>query len=276
MINLSALYSNYIDSLKEEKERDPYRLFISDVGKCPRQVGYRLVGTEKNIVSKQTLINKNIMFDVALHMEEMMMEALNKEGLLIAFQDDVDVYDRENWGGRLDFIADVEGTRVVEFKTVASGAFRHGLDYPHYRKQSMTYDMYCRDVYNLEAVPLLPFFDRGGTNTWQWEEVQPDDHLITSLMDELEEVRADAKEGNVFYPQLSRQLFKRSYEKQLVCEAPWDCGWCDYSDECEPDMSKSVWAVRDDNREPWTVKRAANPLVLEKWATKELENIHAV
>jgi hypothetical protein len=274
LINLSALYSNYIDSLKETKERDPYRLFISDVGKCPRQVGYRLIGADKNYVSEQTLINKNIMFEVALHMEEMMMSALEREGILIAFQEDVEVYDRENWGGRLDFVADVEGIRVVEFKTVASGAFRHGLDYPHYRKQSMTYDMYCRDVYGLEAVPLLPFFDRGGTNTWQYEEVQPDDHLIASLMDELDAVRVDAQNDMVISPKLPKKLFKRSYEKQLVYEPPWDCGWCDWSDECNPDMGKSVWAERKDSREPWTVKKAADRELLMKWATKELENIH--
>jgi CRISPR/Cas system-associated exonuclease Cas4 (RecB family) len=273
MINLSQIYAEYLSSLKEEKERDPYRLFVSDVGKCPRQVGYRLIGTAKNPEAEQTGWNRSIMFDNALHMEQRMIEALEWKGLLIAEQMDVDVYDRDNWGGRFDMIANLDGIRVVEYKTANSNAFRHDFDRDDYRLQASTYHVYCEDEYGLTAPPLIPLFDRGGTNTYKWEEVEVEPERVAMLMDELEWVRKDAKNDMVLTPQLDKVLVKRSYEKALVLEAPWDCGWCDYSDECQPDMSTSTWAKRTDNREPWTVCKAADPTILEEWATRETEEL---
>ena len=273
MINLSEIYSNYLDSLKEEKTRDPFRLFVSDVGKCPRQVACRMLGTEKNPEAAQSVFNRNIMFDNALHMESRMIEALKWDGRLIAEQEDVDVYDHENWGGRFDIIADVDGRRVIEYKTANSNAFRHDFDRDDYRLQASVYDIYCRELYTLTARPLIPLFDRGGTNTYKWEEVNVSKGQVFYLMNELDDVRATMKVGGELPPKLGKILKKRSYDKELVLEPPWDCGWCDYSDVCKPETGKSVWARRDDNREPWTVCRAADPAVLANWALIELENI---
>jgi hypothetical protein len=271
MLNLSEVYSDYLDSLKEDKDRDPHRLFLSDVGKCPRQVGYRLLETEKNPVNDQTRWNKTIMFANALYMEDVMAKALSRKGVLVAYQEDVDVYDRVNWGGRLDIVADLDGVRVVEFKTLNPNAFRHGLDYPHYRGQAMSYDVYCKEVYDLTAAPFLAYFDRAGQNTFQVEIVETDEHYVRTTMDTLEKVRNEAIANTVTYPKLDKVLVMRSYDKQLVYEPQWGCQWCDYSDVCKPDMSKSVWATRDDNRSPWTIKRAADPAILEAYATKTLE-----
>lgn len=268
MVNLSQIYAEYIDSLKDKKVRDPQRLFVSDVGHCPRSVSYRIQETEKNPVADQTLWNKTIMFDLAQQMEWRMVEALDHAGLLIAEQLDVDIFDRENWGGRFDFIADVDGIRVIEFKTANSNAFRHPFDRPDYRLQASVYHIYCEEEYGLDAQPLIPLFDRGGTNTYKWEEVVVEPEKVKYLMDELECVR-----NGMEAPQLEKVLVKRSYDKQIVLEPPWSCGWCDYSDVCKPDMGTSIWAVRKDNRDPWEAKKAADPVKLAAYCTSIVDEI---
>lgn len=273
MLNLAEIYSNYCDSLADDKQRDPFRLFISDIGKCPRQIAYRLLETEKNYEPPQSKWNKSIMFSVALFLEDNLQKALEHAGRLIAFQDDIEMPDRDNWGGRLDFIADVGGRRVVEFKTLNPNAFRHDLDYPHYRMQAMTYDLYCKEKYGLEKDALLVFFDRAGQNTYQTEEVPTNEGLIREKMDELDAVRDDASLGGPLPPRLPKVLKHRSYDKQIVLEPPWECGYCDYSDACNPDVSKSVWAERKSTAHPWTPKDAANREMLEQHCNELLEEL---
>ena len=105
-MSLSHLVAKHINRDKEEKERDPMRLFISDIGKCPREVAYRMLETERDYESEQEMVNKTIMFDLAERIERNIIEALDSEGILIGEQIDIEMEDRENWGGRLDILAD--------------------------------------------------------------------------------------------------------------------------------------------------------------------------
>ena len=266
-MSLSSIYANYLNSKKEEKVRDPKRLFLSDIGKCPRQVAYRLLETEEEYESEQEKINKTIMFDLAEHIEETLWLALEEKGMGVAFQPEVPLPDRENWGGRADIIADYCGRRVLEVKSIYPGAFKYPLEnkYPQHHHQANSYDIYLQDIYGLEAGPLIPYFDRGGQNTPQEIEVWMDSSGTIRLMDELDEVRENLPE---LPDKLPKCLTLTSYNKKIVygpdpaCRLPY----CRYVDTaCHPDKSKSEWAVRERIKgqyQPWVLKKAHDPEIL--------------
>lgn len=265
-MNLGEMYAKRVKG--EQKERDPMRLFVSDVGKCPRQIAFRLLETTKDPVSDQTLVNKQIMFDIANHLEATLWDALVAEGLGVAYQFPVDMFDRVNWGGRGDIIADYGGSRVIEVKSLYPGAFKHDIFYPQHRHQANIYDFYCRDEYELAADPLLMYLDRGGMNTPVEQEVTMLFGSTGALMDEMDGMRA-------FLPELPSKLphvlLERSWNKQLVYEPDWRCNRCDYAWTCEQNMSKSVWADRPTRGDPWTIKKAADMDVLLKYAKSKTD-----
>ena len=133
-MSLSAIYADFVK--KEEKDRDPLRLFVTDAGKCHRQIAYRLLDTEKDYVSPQAEINKLIMFDIAEYLEETLWVALLESNKGVDYQQDVVMHDRENWGGRFDIIADYDGgERVIEVKSLYPGAFKYDINYPAHQHQ---------------------------------------------------------------------------------------------------------------------------------------------
>jgi hypothetical protein len=261
-MSLSAMVAAYIDQDKEEKERDPKRLFLSDIGKCPREVTFRLSECERDHETQQELINKSIMFDLAERIEDNLTMALLREGILIAAQRDVSIPDRENWGGRFDILADYNGRRVIEVKSIYPGAFNYDLRerYPQHHHQANAYDMYCRDTFELDAVPLLSYWDRGGQNTPQEVEVRMPWSATREAMDELDTARASLPDVP---PRLGKVLVLRNWSKNIVLEPDSRCRrpYCKYTGICGQDMSTSVLATRTKEGgtySAWTVKKAAH------------------
>jgi hypothetical protein len=265
-MNLSQMYAAWLDSKKEEKDRDPKRLFVSDVGKCPRMVAYRMLETEMDFKAEQSKVNKTIMFDLAEHIEALLAEALKESGSLIAYQDGIDLSPRINWGGRLDIVATYNGgPRIIEVKTVHPNAFNYELDYYNHQCQAAVYDMYWWNTPEHHELPLLVYFDRGGQNTPVEQVVDYDADEIHMQMDNLEAMRDKLPE---LPGQMPKELHVRSYSKKIVLEPDHQCSYCDYALTCQPDMGKSVWAERDNADAPWTPKKAADPVVLAGFATK--------
>lgn len=256
---LSSIYARYVTSKKEEKERDPLRLFISDIGKCPRSIAYRMFETEKDEVLPQTIINKAIMFDLAEYMEHTLKLAFEQQGIEVEYQFEIPMEDFDNWGGRGDIIADYGGRRIIEVKTVHPNAFKFGLDYPEHTYQAAAYDLFCAEKYKLSAAPLLVYFDRGGQNTPVEKVVDYEIDTIMSLIGHLEDVRYMLPE---LPEKLGKVLKERNYKKNLVREPDYRCNYCDYAGTCMPDMSTQVWASREKNDMPYTAKRVADPEVL--------------
>lgn len=267
-MNLGEMYAKHVRG--EEKVRDPLRLFVSDVGKCPRQIAFRLLETTKDPVSDQTLINKQIMFDLAEHLEATLWQALVSEGLGIAYQFPVNMYDRENWGGRGDIIARYPGPRVIEVKSLYPGAFKHDIEYPQHRHQSSIYDHYCDEEYLLVCVPMLLYLDRGGMNTPVEQDVRIPWSITGALMDEMDAMRTALP---TMPDKLPHVLLERSWGKELSFEPDWHCTRCDYVWTCEQSMSKSVWATRPSKNDPWVVKRAADWDVLGKYAADKTNQV---
>lgn len=256
-MTLSHLVAAHINRDKEEKERDPMRLFLSDIGKCPREVAYRLMGTEKDPETEQEKINKTIMFDLAERIERNVIEALDAEGILIGEQIDIKITDRKNWGGRLDILADYYGRRVIEVKSIYPGAFNYDLTerYPQHHHQANSYDHYCYEEYELEAPPLLSYWDRGGQNTPQEVEVHIAFNRTADEMDKLEMARDMVPD---LPDRLGKVLNLRNYSKAIMLEPDGRCKrpYCKYTLECKQDMSVSCMADRENKDAMWKMKKA--------------------
>lgn len=256
-MSLSTLVAAHINRDKEEKERDPMRLFLSDIGKCPREVAYRLTGATKDHETEQEKINKTIMFDLAERIERNVIDALDAEDMLIAEQADIIMPDRTNWGGRLDIVADYFGRRVIEVKSVYPGAFKYDLNdrYPQHHHQANAYDHYCREDYDLNAPPLLSYWDRGGQNTPQEVEVKFSWQETEAAMLVLEDVRRGCPE---LPERLGKKLTLKNWSKDIILEPDGRCKrpYCKYTDECKQDMSTSCMASRPSKDEQWKMKKA--------------------
>jgi hypothetical protein len=276
-LTLSHLYAEWINSSKEDKVRDIERLYLSDIGSCHRQIAYRMTGAKRDYESEQEAINRTIMFDLAERIEANLWAALEANSMGIAYQFEVNIDDRENWGGRGDIIADYEGRRVLEVKTVYPGAFNYDLTvrYPQHHYQGRAYHHYCREQYELTAPPLIPYFDRGGQNTPQEIEVSKDWIETAMQMDGLDAVRRNLPE---LPDRLGKVLNLRRYGKDIVREPDGRCKrpYCKYTSVCKQNMSTSVWATREKTGgfwEPWEVKKAADPVILEEFTSKLLEGV---
>ena len=274
-MSLSSIYAEYLNSKKEEKVRDPKRLFLSDIGKCPRQVAYRLLQTPEEYESEQEKINKTIMFDLAEHIEETLWKALEENGMGVAYQPEIPMPDRENWGGRGDIIADYLGRRVLEVKSIYPGAFKHDIDYATHQHQARSYDHYLSELYKLDAPPLVPYFDRGGQNTPQEVLVDKTWEETCALMDELDEVRGNLPD---LPPQRERRVFLRSWDKEIVWGPHTDCRlpYCKYiHTACHVSETVNVWATRKKEGglwTPWDVKKAADPEILMPFIDSLIDN----
>lgn len=253
-MSLSSIYVDYIDSIAEPFERKPNRLYVTDVGACPRSVMYRLLDTEKDPQSEQSIVNDKMMFDLAEHIETMLTTALEKNGMLIDQQLSVPIDDRDNWGGRIDIAADYNGRRIIEVKTMRSNAFNYSSDLPKgsHSYQASIYDHYMTDVLELDSPPMLWYADRGGANTPlefyvdNWEEAEP-------LMDALDEHRSSLP---ALPDKLPKVLKLRTYGKEVKEEPDFRCSYCPYQGTCKPDMSVRRMAYLKDG--VWRVTKAGN------------------
>lgn len=259
---------------KVDKVRDPFRLYATDIGKCPRQVAYRLLSTEKDYESPEKQRNDQRMFDVAEFIEAMLTAAFMWRGDLISHQTPVLFAQRDNWGGRTDLIVELDGhRRIIEVKTHRGNASNYTLPKPPHVHQASSYHRELAKEYELDAQPLLWYVSRDGSGEPNEYEVPHVGYETQGLMDELDEARFEVKTEGVgmLPPKLDKVLQLRSYGKTVSCEPSWQCGYCDYAGTCQPDMSKSTWAALDGNG--WVVKKAADVAILSAWGEEQAETM---
>lgn len=260
---------------KVDHVRDPMRLFATDIGKCPRQVCYRLLSTEKDYESPEKQRNDQRMYDVAEFIEAMLTAAFMWKGDLLSHQTPVPFAERSNWGGRADLIVELDGKqRIIEVKTHRGNASNYTLPKVPHVHQASSYHWELAREFELDASPLLWYVSRDGSGEPNEYEVPHVEAETMALMDELDEARIEvATEGaGMLPPKLDKVLQLRSYGKTVSCEPDWQCGYCDYAGTCKPDASKSTWAVLDELH-GWTVKKAANVDKLSAWGEKNAEGM---
>jgi hypothetical protein len=257
-MNLAAVYDEYISLKADKRDRDPLRLFCTDVGRCPKAVALRMLQSEKKPIGLSEARNQRLMWELAEHIEENLAAALRHKKLLGGYQDRVEILDRENWGGRLDILT--TEPRVIEVKTIRPNAFRFN-DRPkkEHVYQAVIYQHYLDHV----LPPVLAYFDRGGANTPEQYDVSCDWTEIAALMDELDSIRAGLPE----LPDILSRVLKRTDRGKNVRLVPdWRCGYCDYAGtSCRPHEGTEMWVEGD------AVKAKADLGALAAWAEAEAD-----
>lgn len=275
-MSLADIYDEYLVRTARGKKRDPLRLFVTDVGKCQRQVALRMLGAERKPITP----GQRAMWDLAEYIEENLMRALDAKDLLLEYQAPVDISDRENWGGRLDLVW-LNGTKVQirEVKTVRSNAFNYS-DRPkkEHVYQATIYDHYYDYEWAAEEFPcvdghlppIIDYWDRGGSNPPEEHELAPDFEVVRPLMDELDAVRDALPE----LPKMMPREFKLAgYSTQLKRVPSYQCSYCDFQGvSCHPDVSEEVWMERAEDPKTkkrsgrWTLKQKADTALIVDWA----------
>ena len=265
-MDLAAVYDDYLVSKTIEKDRDPLRLFVTDVGKCPRQVALRMLGAKK----AETNARQRAMWDVAEYIEKTLADALDVAGRLTGYQFPIPIEDRENWGGRGDIsAADDEGKEFgIEVKTVNPMAFKH-QDRP---KEGHVYQKTIYEHY-LDIPFLLWYFDRGSdSNDPEQYDTSAEWEHVSSLMDELERMRAALPELPPILPRVLKKFDKGTVLKQgpaWQCKPTEQHGYCPYSGvSCFPDMSWNKWI---DIEPGFTPTKKADMDAVYEWALREAD-----
>ena len=244
--------------MRDEKDRDPLRLFCTDVGRCPRAVALRMTQAAKRPISENEARNQRFMWNLAEYIEEMLSFALADKEMLGGYQDSVPIDDHENWGGRLDILT--TEPRVIEVKTIRPNAFNfHDRPKKEHVYQAVIYQHYLGH----ELKPILVYFDRGGANTPEQYEVSYSWDRIATMMDELDAVRDNLPE----LPGILPPMLKRTDRGKNVKLMPdWRCGYCDYREaSCQPHASTSLWV------EGTTIKPTADIDKLAEWAEEQAD-----
>jgi len=254
------------------KERDQYRLFSTDIGKCPRAISYRMRGVAKDPRSAEQERNDRAMFEVAEHIESNLVAAFMWHGQLFDHQFSIpfSAYGRENWGGRGDLLVWLDGqVRIVEVKTHRGNASNYDLPKHPHMMQARSYDLHPPVDAELTAPGILWYKSRDGSgDPWEFPVIAPATE-VNGLMDELEAVREDAKADRELPTRRLKVLKLTSYGKKVELQPHWECkpGWCNFHETCKPDTGKSCWAEL--NGTLWNVKRAADVDALAAWGADE-------
>lgn len=218
------------------KERDPHRLYVTDLHKCRRALAYRMNGEP----AMPPTLAKRIMFRQSEDIEWHAAAAALYAGELEAFQFGVNISDRENWGGRGDI--KLKGNRIKEVKTMRSNAFQgsraDGIPKAEHETQASVYHHYEKS-----STDDLVYFDRGGSNAPVEVAVMISSmHEISKLMDECEDARESAKQGvmpPLLPPVLSLKgkrksnvdidgIGRVSWSGEIWSGPDWRCSYCDY------------------------------------------------
>lgn len=235
-MSLAEMYVESYLSEKEEKTRDPKRLFVTDIGKCPRQIAYRMLETEPDDVDREAYLRRQIMFELAEHMEYRLFKALGDK--VVSYQENVDL-PWENWGGRIDIIADYGGERIIEVKTLGEQAMKKPLPLPTHKYQVSVYHKHK----DLRAHPLLVYFNRGGVECDTKEimvyDVEDAYKEALALVDELNRVRDNLPE---LPPKREKELKILDRGTSLKSVRHHDCGKCPYVKLCDPPSGSETWA----------------------------------
>jgi hypothetical protein len=234
------------------KVRSIDRLFVTDVGKCHRQVKYRLTGED----ARPSTPAKQLMFELADDIETTVAAAMKWAGILQDYQGGVSLDDRENWGGRTDIIIDDGG---IELKTSMSNAFKgfraDDMPKPDHLRQAGVYEHYVGVAFSLLYV------DRGGQNAPQQFEVPALDWDATSAqMDALDDVRMTAGLPDCLPLVITRKNWRKSHidlgqfsiewSGEVYLGPDWRCGsYCPY-DKCPAKRKESKMLAKMTKKDP--------------------------
>jgi hypothetical protein len=258
-------------------------MWLSEIGKCPRAVGYRLLGTKDKPRSSSSIANRQVMFWAGDRFQYLTYSALNWAGLLESYEQRVEI---SGWSGRYDAIFrqrnDSDRRTMFEQKTVLPNALKYRWDMPK-RKDLLQASSYTAIVPVDDL--LLEYADRAGANTPKECPIAFDAQLIVDAqmnMVNLEQMRERLPELPDILEQTYAPRYKRDQTGTMVLDAidlvtPWDCGYCDYHltkkerriNPASGRMKIYGWTQPDSVCKPHN----APPVQVASWSGGKLQNV---
>lgn len=230
-------------------------LHISELGKCPRQQMYRLLGTPKQAKTKSRQANDDLMFWQANMIHALTAGALEWAGILVGFEKSLKGLP-EGWSGHYDVIfSDREaGDRLVGWdgKTVRPNAFDYSISWPkpEHVAQARGYLRFEKDI----PAWLIEYIDRGGSNTPQVKTVERNDKVVDDRMEILDtyrdELRLDilppvlSPEYSIYYRKVTNEPIRRV--NSVNVGPSWQCEWCPYHHGIQNRKTKE-WTTFEDS-----------------------------
>jgi len=214
-----------IDKYYEDKnyEKDKQHFYITDAGKCPRNVYFSMKGYPKKAKEGRTLR----IFDRGDIIHQRIMSVLLGIPEVRVVSSEVDIPSKELFHGRADAVISIESNLyVVEIKSSGDFKFRK-LTSPEdaHKKQVQLYMHYFKIPYG------IVIYENKNTQAMKEFEEKYDPKLCKKIISEFEELKYQIE--NEIMPPIPLDL-KEKRDAAEVGEGgfPWECEYCDFKEEC--------------------------------------------
>lgn len=206
---INQFYSN---RLKDQKERSDH-FYITDAGKCPRQVFFKFKKAPKAEIEPRILR----VFDEGDFIHMRLMGVLISLGIVRATE--AKIPPQEIISGRADAIVSLEGGKpyVLDFKSISSFGF-NGLDKPkqEHVKQIQLYMHYFK-------IPqgILLYENKNSQELAEFV-LEYDPELVQKLLEEFEVLKKQIAQNSI--PPIP---------PEIVGWPKWPCQYCEYLELCQ-------------------------------------------
>jgi len=205
---LKELIEKYYQDKRTEK--DKVKFYISDAGKCARQIFFKFKKAPRAEMEPRLLR----IFEHGDIVHQKLVRTL--ESLSVIESVEIPIHPREDISGRVDAIVSIEGERyLVDFKSINSSILR-GMEEPK-QEHVFQIQLYLH-FFNIKKGILL----YEGKDTLELKEfpINYDENLAKQLLKEFEE--------------LKQNLLKNIIPDRLI-DYPenWQCTYCQFREICD-------------------------------------------
>jgi CRISPR/Cas system-associated exonuclease Cas4 (RecB family) len=195
--------------LSQTRDRERTKFWISEAGKCARQIYFYFKKYPKK--EKDARVLRIMDHGDYTHMR--IMSVLFALGLVKAAE--IDIPSQEIVTGRADAIVNIEGKpNVVEIKSISSYGFQY-LEKP--RREHLCQIQLYMHYFKIEQGILI--YENKDNQDLKEFIVNYDEKIAKSLLEEFE-------------------ILKHMIENNIIPQIPlgledWECRYCDYAEECK-------------------------------------------
>jgi CRISPR/Cas system-associated exonuclease Cas4 (RecB family) len=220
---LVELIDKYYREKREAKNQEHF--YITDAGKCQRAVYFAMKGFPRK--EKEARVLR--IFDRGDITHQRLMRALFGVPEVKIIASEVDITPTELIHGRADAIISVGNKLyVVDFKSANDFRFQK-LDVPEssHQQQLQLYMHYFK-------IPQgFILYENKNTQELKEFEVKYDYKLCKKIISELEDLKEQYIDQNIFPPIPLRLKQKRKAANNNEGKFPWECDYCDFREECD-------------------------------------------
>ena len=209
----------YLDSEKDKKDKEQKSFYISEAGKCPRQIFFKF----KNAPKKEFEAHFLRLFDHGDHMHQLIMKSLLSTRDIHVVASEVNIPPQELVRGRADAVlSDGKNLYVLDIKSMNSMVFRTLSEpKPENVNQLQLYLHYFR-------IPkgILLYVNKDSLDLKEFI-VDYDQNAAQSLLDGLANLKKQI-DANIIPPRISDY------------PSSWQCRYCQLREVCDMALSDEV------------------------------------